>query len=72
MNKRLIYTCALGLCGFLFNDFGKEHIITNPYGKDDNYYPIKNIKKGKKTIIELENSMEGFPDLGDIGLIKFK
>jgi len=70
MNKGLIYTCALGLCGFLFNDFGKEHIITNPYGKDDNYYPIKNIKKGEKTIIELEKSMEGFPDLGDIGLIK--
>ena len=70
LNKGLIYTCALGLCGFLFNDFGKKHIITNPYGKDDNFYPIKNIKKGEKTIIEVENSMEGFPDIGDTSYIK--
>ena len=70
LNKGLIYTSALGLCGFLFNDFGKEHIIINPYGKDDNFYPIKNIRKGEKTIIELEKSMEGFPDIGDVGYIK--
>ena len=65
LNKALIYTCALGLAGFLFNDFGKEHIISDPYEKDDNFYPIKNIKKGEKTIIELEKSLEGFPNIGD-------
>ena len=70
LNKGLIYTCAFGLCGFLFNDFGKEHIINNPYEKDDKLYPIKNIKKGEKTIIELEKSLEGFPDLGDEGFIQ--
>ncbi len=35
LNKGLSYTCAFGLCGFLFNDFGKEHIINNSYEKDD-------------------------------------
>ena len=70
-NKALIYTCALGLCGFLFNYFGNEHIITSPYERDDNLYPIKNIKKGVKTIIYLEKSLEGFPDIEE-GYIKLR
>lgn len=70
LSVKFIYTCALGLSGFLFNDFGNNHIISNPYYKDDTYYPIKNIKKGEKTIIQIENSLEGFPDLGDEGYIK--
>ena len=69
-NKGLIYACTLGLCGFLFNYFGDEHIITSPYNKDDNLYPIKNIKKGEKTLIYLEKSLEGFPDVEDEGYIK--
>ena len=72
LKKGLIYTCALGLGGFLFNDFGKEHIISSPYGKDDNFYPIKNIKKGVKTTIYLESSLEGFPDIEDNGYIKLR
>ena len=70
-NKALIYTCAFGLCGFLFNYFGKEHIITSPYERDDNLYPIKNIQKGEKTIIYLEKSLEGFPDIEE-GYIKLR
>lgn len=54
----------------MFNDFGNNHIISSPYYKDDTYYPIKNIKKGETTIIQIENSLEGFPDLGDEGYIK--
>lgn len=70
LSIKFIYTCALGLSGFLFNDFGNNHIISSPYYKDDTYYPIKNIKKGETTIIQIENSLEGFPDLGDEGYIK--
>lgn len=70
LNKGLIYTCSLGLCGFLFNDFGKEHIISNPFDEDDNFYPIKDIKQGEKTIIILENSLEGFPKINDENFIK--
>ena len=70
LNIGFIYSCALGLFGFIFNDFGKEHIISSPYEKDDNFYPIKNIKKGEKTIIQLEKSLEGFPNIGDEGYIK--
>ena len=70
LNKGLIYTCLLGLCGFLFNYFGDEHLITSPYDRDDNLYPIKNIKKGDKTIIFLEKSLEGFPNIEEEGYIK--
>ena len=71
-NKALIYACAFGLCGFLFNYFGAEHIISNPYERDDNLYPIKNIKKGEKTIIYLEKSLEGFPNIEEEGYIKIR
>ena len=70
LNKKFIYTCVLGLAGFLFNDFGKNHIISSPYDKDDKFYPIKNIIKGEKTIIQIDNSSQGFPNLGDNGYIK--
>ena len=72
LKKGLIYSYALGLGGFLFNDFGKEHVISSPYGKDDNFYPIKNIIKGEKTIIQLENSLEGFPNIEENGYIKLR
>ena len=70
LNKKFIYACALGLSGFLFNDFGQNHIISSPYDKDDKFYPIKNIIKGEKTIIQIDSSSEGFPNLGDNGYIK--
>lgn len=70
LNRKFIYACSLGLSGFLFNDFGNNHIISSPYDKDDKFYPIKNIIKGKKTIIQIDISSEGFPNLGDNGYIK--
>ena len=70
LDKALIYTYALGLTGFLFNDLGKNHNITSTFYDDDNYYPIKNIKKGEKTLIQLEHSLEGYPDIGEDDYIK--
>ena len=70
LNKGLIYSCALGLCGFLFNYFGKEHIITSPAEKNDTFYPIKNIIKGEQTTIQLENSLENFPYIIEDNFIK--
>ena len=70
LNKGLIYSCALGLAGFLFNYFCKEHLISNPSEKNDTFYPIKNIIKGEETILQLENSLEGFPDIVEDDYIK--
>ena len=70
LNKGLIYTCALGLSGFLFNYFGKEHTVISPTEKNDTFYPIKNIIKGEQTTIQLENSLENFPDIIEDNFIK--
>ena len=70
LNKGLIYSCALGLAGFLFNFFTNEHVISSPSEKDDTLYPIKNIIKGEQTIIQLENSLEGFPTIEEDHYIK--
>ena len=70
LNKGLIYTCALGLSGFLFNYFSQEHIVLNPAEKNDTFYPIKNIIKGEQTTIQLENSLENFPDIIEDNFIK--
>ena len=72
LNKGLIYSCALGLSGFLFNFFANEHIVSSPSEKNDTYYPIKNIIKGEETIIQLEKSLEGFPDIIEDDYIKLR
>ena len=40
--------------------------------KNDTYYPIKNIIKGEETIIQLEKSLEGFPDIIEDDYIKLR
>jgi len=65
-----MYGCQLGIASFIFEDFGEKHIILNPFGKDITYYPINDIKKGKKTLITIEKSEQGFPVLNDDSIIK--
>lgn len=68
-NKAIIYGCALGLSGFIFEDFGK-HIITNPFGNEPKFYPINNIIKGKKTLISIDINIEGALNLELDSLVK--
>ena len=53
-----IYTLNLGLTGFLFNDFGDNHIINNINGEENLKYNIYHIDKN-------ENFYEIFLDLRD-------
>ena len=62
LNKRcransinFIYTACLGLNGFVFNDFGEEHLIINETGEKPGLFYIKNIIKNNSTII-IDNS----------------
>ena len=52
-NIPFIYTAALGLTGFIFTDFGKEHIIYEKSNKEIKKYIIKNITKEKNGICEI-------------------
>ena len=52
-NIKFIYAATLGLSGFVFNDFGEDHIIINKTGDEPQSFFIKNItkeKEGKVTI----------------------
>ena len=44
--KAFIYCGVLGLSGFIFNDFGKEHVILNENGEDTKKCLIRKIEKG--------------------------
>ena len=52
-NIKFIYTAALGLTGFIFSDFGKEHKIYEKSNKEIKKYIIKNITKEKNGICEI-------------------
>ena len=50
-----IYCLCLGLSGFLFNDFGEEHIIKSKYDLPKEIYYIKQInKKNEKLIFTID------------------
>ena len=55
-NIGFIYALNLGLTGFIFNDFGENHIINNINGEKNLTYNIFNIE-------EKENNYEIFLDL---------
>jgi ubiquitin-activating enzyme E1 len=49
-----IYSAIFGLAGFLFNDFGEEHLITEEYIEDKSKFAIKNIvKNGDNGIVDV-------------------
>ena len=52
--KGFIYTCSLGLSGFLFVDFGDEHIIYNEIGDEPLTFYIKNISQENEGIVTID------------------
>ena len=60
-----IYTLNLGLTGFLFNDFGDNHIINNINGEKNLIYNIFHINKNEKTY-------EIYLDLGEDNIFNLK
>jgi ubiquitin-activating enzyme E1 len=57
--KGFIYSLIFGLSFYCFVDFG-EHVINNLNNNDARKYFIKNIKKGKNTIIIIDNEFDDF------------
>lgn len=58
----------MGLSGFVFNDFGEEHLIINRTGDDPNSFFIKNITKEKegKVTINIDNESNSLYEFSDI------
>ena len=66
-----IYSFCFGLTGGIFTDFGPNHIIFDPDGKEPKSYFIKSITKdGLVTIDNIQNTEK--LDLGDGDFVKFK
>ena len=54
-NVNFIYCLNLGLSSFVFCDFGNNHIITDPFGKERKMYFIQNIDKSGVFTIDQRN-----------------
>ena len=59
-NKAFIYGNITGLSGFIFSDFGKEHIIYDKNGKKCKKYYCKNIEKSERGLVTVDTSLEYF------------
>ena len=70
-NINFIYSFCFGLTGGIFTDFGPNHIIIDPDGKESKSYYINSITKdGLVTIDNIQNTEK--LDLGDGDFVKFK
>ena len=69
---KFIYASTLGLSGFVFDDFGDEHIIMNKTGDEPKTYIIKNITKEKegKVTVDLENESSSLYEFSDYVIFK--
>ena len=69
-NIAFIYACSLGLSGFIFSDFGKEHTIFDDDGEECKPYFIKFIEKiSKEGFVNFESYSE--LNLRDNDFVKF-
>jgi ubiquitin-activating enzyme E1 len=67
---KFIYCLNLGLANFVFSDFGNNHIITDPSGKERKIYFIKNIDKSGVISIDQRNGEKFSLSTGNF--VKFK
>ena len=56
--KKFIYASTLGLSGFIFVDFGDEHIILNKTGNEPKSFLINNISKEKEGKVTINREYE--------------
>ena len=54
-NIKLIYSFCLGLVGYIFVDFGRNHIITDENGNETGSYLIKSISKDEEGTVVIDN-----------------
>ena len=69
-NIKLIYGMCLGLVGYVFTDFGKEHIIINETGEEIEPYLVKSITKDENGLVTIADENDLSIKNGDY--IRFK
>ena len=53
-----IYSCALGISGFIFSDFGENFIIKDFNGVENKFYMIQNITNEKQGLITIDDTID--------------
>ena len=72
-NIKFIYGICMGLAGYIFSDFGDEHIIFDETGKEIKNFLVKSITNEEKGLVTIDN-IQGTNNLniGDDDIVKFK
>ena len=72
-NIKLIYGICLGLAGYIFTDFGPNHIIYDETGEEIETYLVKSISKDEEGLVTIDN-IQGTNNLkiGDGDFVRFK
>ena len=72
-NIKLIYGFCFGLVGYIFTDFGMNHVIFDENGEEIGTYLVKSISKDKEGLVIIDN-IQGTNNLkiGDGDFVKFK
>ena len=72
-NIKLIYGLCLGLVGYIFTDFGPNHIIYDETGEEIETYLVKSISKDEEGLVTIDN-IQGTNNLkiGDGDYVRFK
>ena len=73
LNIKLIYGMCLGLVGYVFTDFGREHVIFDETGAEIETYLVQSITKEKEGLVTID-TIQGTNNLaiGDGDYVYFK
>lgn len=65
-NIKFILCAILGLVGYIFSDFGNEHLIINKNDKEPNVFSIKNITNDTNGLVEIIETNEGINNIKSV------
>ena len=63
---KFIFCVNLGLIGYIFSDFGNNHLILNKFNKEEETFIIKNITNDINGLVEIENVNEGIGNIKSV------
>ena len=72
-NIKFIYGICLGLVGYIFTDFGPNHVIFDENGREIKTFLVKSITKDKKGIVTVDTIQDtNNLNIGDGDYVRFK
>ena len=63
---KFIFCVNLGLTGYIFSDFGNNHLILNKFNKEEKTFIIKSITNDINGLVEIEHLKEGIGNVKSV------